>query len=166
MTDEEGRGLILQRLYDLRDTGDGRVQLSQLDDLGFPEATAGRYVEQLKQLGLADGSIHKSSNTGRIDHVYVNITGPGSEAIENPNKRPAQVIIQNTSIHNSIIGNHNQQNISLDVNKFYAAIENADATREAKEEAKSIVTRILDSKLLVSLLGPLLSTMFPAGSAG
>ena len=166
MTDNEGRGLVLKRLYDLRENS---VQLSQFDDLRLPRATVGRYLQQLKQLGFIEGPIHPSSRTGEVDQAYVKITVHGSEAVENPDKRPAQIMIdQSINVHGSQnvqVGNYNQQTVTIDVNKFNAAIEASNASIEEKAEAKSLLSRLSSNKLLLGLLGSLFSTT-PTSSAG
>jgi hypothetical protein len=51
MNDDAARGLVLRKIYDLRDTG-SLIDSSQLNDLGFDETALDRYLTQLEQLNL------------------------------------------------------------------------------------------------------------------
>lgn len=152
-TDAETRGLILRRLYELRSKSEW-VDWDNFHELGLPQQEVGRYLKQLHNLGLAEGKF--LANDGEYADVKVRIRARGADAVENPEKRPSDVIIdQSISIHGSQnvqVGNYNHQTITLDIDKLNAAIDQSTATMEERGEAKGLLKRLSENKLLISVL--------------
>ena len=155
MTEGEGRGVVLKRLYDLRDHS-GHVTLSNFQDLDLPIETVGRYLQYLRQLNLIDGQFLRSGRDAGIAQALVKINVHGIEAIENPAKTPSQVVIDHSiNVHSSQnvqITAHNIQGVTIDIEKLNAAIDGSTITIEEKVATKSLLKRLSENKLLLSLL--------------
>ena len=157
MTDNEARGRILQKIYELRNTAP-RIDIKELNGLGIDSGALGRYLLQLHQMGLIDGLLHPSSRDphGSIDAGIIQITAEGSNAVENPNTAPPQVTIDRSiHIHGSQhiqVGDGNIQGINIDIEKLNAAIDHSQANFTEKQEAKSLVSKIVGNKLVMAVL--------------
>lgn len=154
MTDGQARGIVLTRLYELRDQG--YVNLSRLADLGFDRDAAARYLQQLNDLNLITAKFMKSGRHNGVADAMAQINVHGVDAIENPDHRPSQVVIdQSINVHGSQnvqVGNSNQQTISIDIGKLNAAIDGSTATLEEKADAKGLLKSVSENKLLLSIL--------------
>jgi hypothetical protein len=60
------------------------------------------------------------------------------------------------------IGNSNVQRTNLDIRELILAVDHSKASDLEKEEAKSLIQRVSENKLVASVLGALLATMGPA----
>jgi hypothetical protein len=142
-TDAEIRGLVLKRLYELH-TKSEWVDWDNFHELGLPQQEVGRYLNELHNLGLAEGKFVRSGENDEYAEIRVRIRARGADAVENPEKRPPEVVIdQNT---------HGSQNVMLDIGKLNVAIDNSAATLDEKTEAKSLLQRLNGNKLLTNLL--------------
>jgi hypothetical protein len=144
-TDAEIRGLILKRLYELHSKSEW-VDWDNFHELGLPQQEVGRYLKQLHELGLAEGKFVDSGENEEYADVQVRIRARGADAVESPNKRPPDVIIDQ-SIHI-----HDPQNVTFDIGKMNAVIDGFPATLGEKTEAKSLLLRLNENKLLTGLL--------------
>jgi hypothetical protein len=159
MTDQEARGLILTRIYELRNSPPHRI-LDELKKLGFDDVVLSRHLVGLKDEHYIDGDFHWPSTTSRryIDAAMITITPKGSRAIENPeSENPARQVVMghNITIHSSQnfqIGDHNTQSTTIEIDKLNVAIDNSQATIAEKEKAKSAIRTLLESRLAVAIL--------------
>jgi hypothetical protein len=142
-SDAKTRGLVLKRLYELH-TKSEWVDWDNFHELGLPQQEVGRYLKDLHDLGLAEGKFVSSGENDEYADIRVRIRARGADAIENPEKRPPEVVIdQNT---------HGPQNVTLDIGRLNVAIDSSASTLEEKTEAKSLLQRLNGSPLLTSLL--------------
>jgi hypothetical protein len=63
MKDSDARGLVLRRLYDLRDQQE-HVNLDGFDDLNLEPKTVGRLLEQLAEKSLIRWNPKRSTSSG------------------------------------------------------------------------------------------------------
>jgi hypothetical protein len=141
-TDAEIRGLVLKRLYELH-TKSEWVDWDNFHELGLPQQEVGRYLKELHELGLAEGKFATSENEEYSD-VRVRIRARGADAVENLEKRPPEIVIDQ-----NIYG---VQHMTLDINRLNAVIDGASAAMDEKAEAKSLLQRLNENKLLTNLL--------------
>jgi hypothetical protein len=157
MSDNNARRVVLQRLYDRREGG-RFLQSNEFDDLSITENRLFDFLKQLDDLGLADGKFIKNYQGGDAAFLsaVARITTRGIDAIENPETAPPQVMVDHSiNVHGSQniqVGNYNQQTVNLDIGKLNAAIDHSAATMEEKGEAKSLLKRLSENKLLISVL--------------
>jgi hypothetical protein len=142
-TDAETRGLILKCLYELHSKSEW-VDWDNFHELGLPQQEVGRYLKELHELGFAEGRFVASGENEEYADVRARIRARGADAVENPEKRPSEIIIdQNT---------HSPQNMALDIGKLSAAIDGSAATLDEKTKAKALLQRLNENKLLTNLL--------------
>jgi hypothetical protein len=144
-TDAEIRGLVLKHLYELHSKSEW-VDWDNFHELGLPQQEVGRYLKQLHELGLAEGKFVTSDENEEFADIRVRIRARGADAVENPERRPSEVIIDQ-SIHI-----HDQQNVTFDIGKLNAAIDGSPATLDEKTEAKSLLRSLNGNKLLAGVL--------------
>ena len=142
-TDAEIRGLILKRLYELHSKSEW-VDWDNFHELGLPQQEVGRYLKELHDLGLAEGKFAASGENEEYADIQVRIRARGADAVENPGKRPPEIVIGR-----NIYG---APHMTLDVGKLNAAIDGSAATLDEKAEAKSLLKRLSENNLLTSLL--------------
>jgi hypothetical protein len=137
MSDDEARGLILQRIYDRRATG-RFVNVSQLDDLGFDRIALDRYLTQL------DGSALITLKPMRENSVLVDaniqITQSGSYAVEHPETSPPNIILFG-SLH---IGDRKTQVNRVGIGKIEAAMDGSTNSKVEQPKGKSLIGQIID----------------------
>ena len=142
-TDAEVRGLVLKRLYELH-TKSEWVDWDNFHELGLPQQEVGRYLKELHELGLAEGRFVISGENEEYSDVRVRIRARGADAIENPEKRPPEIVINHDI--------HGVQHMTLDIDRLNAAIDGSSAAMDEKAEAKSLLQRLNENKLLTNLL--------------
>jgi hypothetical protein len=142
-TDAEIRGLVLKRLYELH-TKSEWVDWDNFHELGLPQQEVGRYLKELHELGLAEGKFVTSGENEEYSDVRVRIRARGADAVENPGKRPPEIVIDQNI--------HGVQHIILDIDRLNAAIDSSSAAMDKKAEAKLLLQRLNENKLLPSLL--------------
>lgn len=166
MTDNELRGIVLQKFYDLRHET-RFVDFELLRTLSPENAVAvSNICEQLDQHGLIDWK----SCGGISDHLggMGRITARGSDVIEKTVNSPITITLNSTNDHrisvnassNSSVqvGNNNNQTLTLNLDSLNSAIEKSAASPSEKIEAKSVIAKIADSKLLQTALGVIVTT--------
>jgi hypothetical protein len=142
-TDAEIRGLVLKRLYVLH-TKSEWVDWDNFHEIGLPQQEVGRYLKELHELGLAEGKFVASGENEEYSDIRVRIRARGADAVENPEKRPPEIVI-NQNIQSV-------QHITLDIDRLNAAIDGSVAAADEKAEAKSLLQRLNENKLLTNLL--------------
>jgi hypothetical protein len=90
MNDNEARGLILRKIYDLRNTG-RFINSGELNNLGFDRVALDRHLTQLEQLDLITMKALRD-DSGLVD-AMIQITPYGSNSIERPETAPPQILI-------------------------------------------------------------------------
>jgi len=142
-TDAKIRGLVLKRLYELH-TKSEWVDWDNFHELGLPQQEVGRYLKELHELSLAEGKFVTGGENEEYSEVRVRIRARGSDAVENPEKRPLDIVI-NQDIHGT-------QHMTLDIDGLTAAIDGSPAAMGDKAEAKSLLMRLNENKFLTNLL--------------
>src|SRR5689334_16606867 len=132
-TDAEIRGLVLKRLYELH-TKSEWVDWDSFHELELPQQEVGRYLKELHDLGLAEGKFVSSRENDEYADIRVRIRARGADAVENTEKRPPEIVIDQST--------HGSQNITLDIDKLTVLIDNSAATLEEKREAKSLLQQL------------------------
>jgi hypothetical protein len=154
MKDAEWRGLILQRLYDIRHRNDGSTIIPDglgLDGLVPPgnDNLLGNIADQLHQQNL----IRFSEFAAPRRMGRAKITAFGVDVVEGTKEPGITVTIdQSTNIHNSQqvqIGKGNIQNVQK-IKQLVQAIDQAQATSEEKKEAQSLLQKVTENPLLVA----------------
>src|SRR5436305_3416533 len=106
-TDAETRGLILKRLYELHSKSEW-VDWDNFHELGLPQQEVGRYLKELHELGLAEGKFEAGGENEYLD-VRARVRARGAAAVENPDKRPPEIIINQDA--------HGARQMTLDIGK-------------------------------------------------
>jgi len=142
-TGAETRGLILKRLYELH-TKSEWVDWDNFHELNLPQQEVGRYLKELHDLGLAEGKFVASGENQEYADVRARIRARGADAVENPEKRPPEIVIGSNV--------YGASHMTLDIGKINIVIDGSDATVDEKTEAKAILHRLNENKLLTSIL--------------
>lgn len=154
MQDKELRGLVLQRLYDIRHTKDV-ANPSDFADLGLEQNVLGNILEQLAQEALVDWKPLRGGMRTYLAFM-AHITVHGSQVIEGVEQSNLEIKIDKSiNVHGSTnvqIGQGNIQTINLDAEKIVANINSANASNTEKEEAKSLLKKLMDNPLLKGAL--------------
>jgi hypothetical protein len=155
----EARGLVLQRLYDIRHTVDFA---NQQDFAGIPldETTLGNILEQLVHQNLAQWNPARG-----LAHSYLafmaRITAFGVDVIEGVLKPPIAISIDSSiNVHGSqniqIGGQGNVQSLTMDIEKMNSFVDSSGASVVEKEEAKSLLRKLSENKLVQIAIGGLI----------
>jgi len=142
-TDAEIRGLILKRLYELHSKSEW-VDWDNFHELGLPQQEVGRYLKELHDLGLAEGKFIAGDENEEYADVRARIRARGADAVENPEKRPSEIVI-GPNVYGAL-------HVTLDIGKLSAAIDNSAATVGEKTEAKLLLQSLNGNSLLTGLL--------------
>jgi hypothetical protein len=151
-TDAEFRGLVLKQLYDLRTKSDW-VNWDNFHELGLPQQEVGRYLKELHELGLAEGKFVVSRENGEYSDIQVRVRARGASAVENLAKRPPEIIIDQNI--------EDVQYRTLNIDIINTAIDSSSAAMVEKAEAKSLLQRLDQNKLLINLLQKWFAGHFP-----
>jgi len=156
MTDNELRGIILQKFYERRREGNVIPKPKDFDP-PIPPEDLYRICEQLGDHSLLDWK--KQVISGVPYFGIGKISAYGVDIIENNEKPPIGIsFVQNISVSNSHaiqIGNGNIQNFSFVIENFINQIEQANVSEEEKIEVKSRLKAFLEHPLVTSVLGGL-----------
>lgn len=165
MKDNEIRGLVLQKYYDKR--RQGFFQWSKEDFADLPptvdidSADLFRACDQLAEHGLIEWKPLRGR--GQTVGGVGKITAFGVDVIEGESKPPISITLDHSiSVHGSSnvqIGSHNVQDVSVEIGKLIAAINDSTATEAEKAEAKSLLRKFLEHPLVASVVGGLASTI-------
>jgi hypothetical protein len=152
MKDDEKRGVILRRLYDLR-VPVPQASLEHFEDLQFDNADLFNILEQLAQEDLIEWLPHRVS--GVIDFfAKAHIKVLGVKVIEGTATSPVAIKIINVQGSHNVIGDRNIQtfNLSLEAEKIVANINSTGASITEKEEAKSLFKKVMENPLVKGAL--------------
>jgi hypothetical protein len=150
--DSEARGLILRRLYDLRHDASRRmVGPKEFEDIELPEHVVGNIVEQLQGKGLIAAKVLRTG--AGLATFMARILAPGVDVIEGKTRPPMAITVDNSvNIHGSqnvqVGGSGNVQNVTMDIQKLISLVDSAGASVAEKEEAKSLLKKLADNKLV------------------
>ena len=151
--DADRRAVILQRLYDNRHARSWTG--FPLPEIASPEEKiiAVNICVQLQQAGLIEW---KTNSRGQPEGM-ARITGLGVDVIEGNAKSPIAITIDRrvtiTGSSHIQVGDSNVQDIHMNADKIVAAINSSAVTEAEKEEARSLLQRVLENPLLSRLIG-------------
>ncbi len=155
MKDSEVRGIILQRLYDIRHSNNGMIDIPDgLAIMNIAPMVLGNCAAQLDEQRL----IKFRQYMGRGYRAgHGSITAFGVDVVEG-NVRPPIAVTIDSSVNVSssqgvqIGGLGNVQNVTLDVEKMINMVDSADGTVIEKEEAKSLLKKLSENKIVQGVL--------------
>ena len=162
MTDNQLRGLVLQKYYNRR--REGLFQWKSEDFQDVPEDFDGvdlfRVCDQLGEHNLIEW---KSAQGPRGETIggFGRISAFGVDVVEGHAKPPISITLHQSrhiSVHSSSnvqIGNANVQDVSIEIEKVIAAIDSSPASESEKTEAKSLLKKFLEHPLVTSIAGGL-----------
>jgi hypothetical protein len=164
MKDSVVRGCLLQLLYERRSEGPipfGQGEQAVPPPGGISRRDWLRAVAQLSEYGLIDWTaIEDKSGMGQLSG-FAKINDFGVDVLEAGVASPIQISIderRRTSVPRReqapIATSAHQQMITDALDKVITAINQADVPEQEKNEAKSLLRRLLNSKAAVSVLGP------------
>lgn len=144
MKDNELRGIILQKFYDVRHETDA-VNLFDLAGW-FPQIDPNvifNICEQLRESGLIKWQALRGNNNmfGRGK-----ITSEGVDVIEGNKAPPISIHVNNSQ--NVQIGEQNIQNVNFDIGKLITAVDHSNASDSEKQKAKSILQSLLENPII------------------
>ena len=158
MTDNEMRGVVLQKFYELRRQGNITPEPSDFDP-PIPSEDLFHICEQLGDHGLLDWQPLRGLG---VDSGMGRITALGVDVVETKgSSSPIGITFTHTqhiSINHSQavqIGSGNIQSFSIVVDNFITQLEQANASEEEKKEAKARLKAFLEHPLVTSVLGGL-----------
>jgi hypothetical protein len=168
MKDSEARGMVLQRLYDIRHEVD-KAHPQHFEDIEktLPANVIANVLSQLSDKGMIKFDPHRSSSSGLIDNFQARILGPGVDVIEKTREPPIAIVFpvsidSSVSIHGSqgviVGGQGNVQNFTMDVEKMNSIIDSSDASLIEREEAKSLLKRLSENRLVRLVLAKLIGS--------
>lgn len=155
MKDSEIRGILLQAFYDRRDE---KAYTPLPEDFGnnFSPDQIIRICEQLKAQGMISGVVEHFLDGSGI--VICQITAFGADVVEGTGQSTIGISFVNNSVNISnstgvVVGNNNQQTVTHAITELARVIESADASKEQKDEAKSLLVKFLAHPLLAAIVG-------------
>jgi hypothetical protein len=153
MTDNELRGIILEKFYERRREGN---IIPKPDDFDPPILSEDLYriCEQLGDHGLL--SWRNEGTSIEPFFGYGKLSAYGVDVIENNEKPPIGINLTNISVVHSQgvqIGNSNVQSVTNAFDQIISQIENLMVSDEEKKEAKSKLRSFLEHPLTISILG-------------
>ncbi len=165
MKDSERRGLVLKVYYDARHKVDWLDFTALRTHLMMNETELANISKQLDQHGLIEWQ-SADTLTANIP-IRGRITASGIDVIEGTAHAPISITLHDHSVRvtastNVQIGNSNSQTVQLEIKKILTKVEQTNAPPAEKQEAKSLLERLSNNALLVSLLGGLFGGIGPA----
>jgi hypothetical protein len=164
MKDSVVRGCLLQLLYERRSQGSipfGRVEQAVPPPGGISRRDWLRAVAQLSEYGLIDWTpLEDKSGMGQLSG-FAEINDFGVKVLEAGVAPPIQISIdkrRRTTVHRQeqapiATSTPEQQMITDALEKVITAINQADASEQEKNEAKSLLRKLLSSKAAAKILG-------------
>ncbi|HEX4654076.1 MAG TPA: hypothetical protein VH227_07495 [Candidatus Udaeobacter sp.] len=165
MKDSVVRGSLLQLLYERRSEGSipfGQGEQAVLPPGGINQRDWLRAVAQLSEYHLIDWTpVEDQSGMGLLSG-FAKINDFGVKVLEGSVAAPISISIDKSrrttvprrQIPPAPITPQQQQVIMEALEKVITAINQADVSEEEKNEAKTLLRRLLGSKAAVSVLGP------------
>jgi hypothetical protein len=165
MKDSVVRGCLLQLLYERRSEGSiafGQTEQAVPPPGGINRGDWLRAVAQLSEYGLIDWSPLQDQSGMGLLAGFAKINELGVKVLEGGVESPIRISIdesRRTGIprqQQAPIGasTPQQEGITEALEKVIAAINQADVPEQQKNEAKSLLRKLLDSKAAASVLGP------------
>src|SRR5882724_4174814 len=165
MKDSVVRGCLLQLLYERR--SEGPIPFGSLEEAVPPPGGISRRdwlraVAQLSEYGLIDWTpLEDKSGMGQLSG-FAKINDFGVKVLEAGVASPIQISIderRRTSVPRReqapiATSTQHQQMITDALEKVITAINQADVSKQEKNEAKTLLRRLLGSKAAASVLGP------------
>jgi hypothetical protein len=150
--DSDARGIILRRLYDLRDEKN-HANEGDFEDLGVESATLGRLLEQLADKNLIRWNPIKGAMGVGYLALMARIAASGVDVIEGNIQPPISITVDSSiNVHGSqgvqIGGQGNVQNLTMDVHKLMNVVDQGTGTIQEKEEAKSLLKKLFENPLV------------------
>ncbi|UGA46349.1 hypothetical protein HU230_0010050 [Bradyrhizobium quebecense] len=147
MKDAELRGLVLKALYDVRHTH----TYANFDTTpGLPAVdrdTLRNIIIQLTEKGLAK---YTSVYAGTISSAR--ISAEGIDVVEGNTVPPISITFDNSisvrASQNVQIGQGNTQTVTMEISKLINAIDGGVGSLQEKEEAKSLLKKVVDNPLV------------------
>jgi hypothetical protein len=167
MNDSETRGLVLRRLYEIRHQI-VQAQVHDFDDLQLePDVLVG-IMDQLAQKNLIEWTPHRSGMRPGIDAFVAHIKAFGVDVVEGTERPPIAITIDSSvNVHGSqnvqIGGEGNVQTVTMDIDKMVTAVGSSNASLAEREEAKSILKRMANSKLVQTVIVEFFKKHFGGG---
>src|SRR5438094_9008048 len=165
MKDSVVRGCLLQLLYERRSEGSipfGQGEQAVLPPGGINHRDWLRAVAQLSEYGLIDWTpLKDKSGMGQLSG-FAKINDFGVEVLEGSVASPISISIDESRRTTAprrqtptAQSTEQQQQVIMDaLEKVITAINQADMSEQEKNEAKTLLRRLLGSKAAVSVLGP------------
>jgi hypothetical protein len=161
MKDGEMRGLILEKFYDRRNTGN-LVELTELIAVA-PDCPVQvtNVCDQLHEYGLISWRPIKSVGSV-VGGGLGRITAKGVDVIDGTTPPPLTITLHDhrVSISGSShvqVGSGNVQGLNIDIERLSLAIDHSNATMGEKKEAKSLLEKVVGNKVLWTVLGACLA---------
>jgi hypothetical protein len=167
MKDSELRGHVLRFLYENRRQpflGFGGIQDATPIPDGIDEIDWLRACEQLAEHNLITWEAgDRDPTTDELFYCVIRINALGTDVIEGEAASPIPVVVdQSQHIHVTgsqgvqIAGHHSiqQQSISDAFEKVISAIDGANVSEGQKQQARSLLRELLESKTIAAVLGP------------
>lgn len=165
MKDSVVRGCLLQLLYERRSEGSipfGQTEQAVPPPVGINRRDWLRAVAQLSEYGLIDWTPVKDQSGMGLLSGFAKINDFGVKVLEAGATPPIPISIDEslrTAVRREqqapIAPSTPQQQMIRDaLEKVIVAINQADVSEEEKNEAKSLLRKLLGSKAAVSVLGP------------
>ena len=162
MRDQEARGIVLNRLYEIRDAKQP-AELSNFTETDVAPDTVTRVIEQLAEKGLIDwhpvrGGINSPA---KYLALMARINAYGVDVVEGAVEPPFAINIhanvdKSVNVQGSqgvqIGGSGNIQNVNLTLERLNNYIDSAGATTKEKEEAKGLLSAALENPLVKKAL--------------
>ena len=164
MKDSVVRGCLLQLLYERRSEGPipfGRVDHAVPPPGGISRRDWLRAVAELSEYGLIDWTpLEDTSGMGQLSG-FAKINDFGVKVLEAGVAPPIQISVderRRTSVPRQkqapiATSTQHQQMIADALDKLITAINQADVSEQAKNEAKSLLRKLLSSKAAAKILG-------------
>ncbi len=152
MTDNELRGKLLKELYENRREVWTQIGLNHLNDPGAQDDV--RIAEQLHQHRLIEFKMLNRHLGGQAC-----ITAFGVNVIEGTARSPISISIHDSQTinisdsSNIQVGNNNSQAINNGIQALIKTINESSARQTEKEEAKSLIKKLLERPLVSTIVG-------------
>jgi hypothetical protein len=159
MKDNDLRGLVLKRFYDLRHE---QIDI-QFHDVLLPgegmERVTSNICRQLSDHGLIDWQNHNSldeTSFGGIGYITAN----GVDVIEGHSRPPIAITVhdQSVAVHGSSnvqIGNENVLHANISIGQIHTAIDKSNTSPTQKAEAKSLWEKVFNNATFAAVIGAL-----------
>jgi hypothetical protein len=163
MKDTDLRAIVLQKYYQKRREGHSQWKESDFTDVeeNLDGSDIFRICDQLAEHGLIDWKPVRSRG-GTIGGIG-KITANGIDVIEGTSRSPISMTFDHSiTVQDSThvqVGNNNIQDISLQLQRLVDVIEQSSASGTEKEEAKTLLKRLIEHPLFTSIAGGLASTI-------